>query len=143
MDAKQAITTQDVKPKKFALPRFYVRTTRVNEITDELSVNDYVALNIASASSGPKLEAIIQPESEVEQVHDEDTQEHVIERKANGKGKIERAPTAYNMFIKNTCEELIKTHASLTPRERYALAIQMWNDRKGKKSGGSGACAKP
>jgi hypothetical protein len=45
--------------------------------------------------------------------------------------KATRTPTAYNIFIKKTCEELMTTHVNMTPRERYALAIQMWKDRKG------------
>lgn len=142
-----------LKTKKFALPRFYVRHNQANlndalgsEIMDELSPNDYILQNVvnveeAPASTSKHLDTEV--ENEVETTVENDVEETEVQTvapskapkasktsKMTGKKRGERAPSAYNIFIKNTCERLVTTHGNLTAKERYALAIRMWNEQK-------------
>ncbi len=115
------------KPKKFALPRLYVRSNKTLDvaidISEDLTKDDFI-ITLADAT-----ENLVEMQEElVEEIPTE-----VKKETGKGKGKktkTERAPTAYNIFIKEMCEALLKTHTNMTPRERYALAIQMWKDRK-------------
>ena len=140
-----------VKPKKFALPRFYVRNSRaidiLSDMTDNLETENYKVSDIASTSNTTIPNEIHFEVAEQDTIV-EQKQELKVEKKkgksketkkatnkntnaeAEAKPKTTKTPTAYNIFIKETCETLTKTRANLTPRERYALAIQMWNESK-------------
>jgi hypothetical protein len=145
-----------LKAKKFALPRFYVRQNQAitndtsNDIMDELLPNDYI-LNVDKAEASTSIqiddmeetqvgvEAEVEAEVEIEQESEDTETETITPSKAGkatkatktaGKKRGERAPSAYNIFIKNTCERLVTTHGNLTAKERYALAIRMWNEQK-------------
>ena len=140
-----------VKPKKFALPRFYVRNSRaidtLSDMTDDLSADNYTVTDIASTSDTTVSTELHFEVTNQDTILDEKPEETVEKKKgkakktaknnatakaeAETKPKATKTPTAYNIFIKETCETLTNTRANLTPRERYALAIQMWNDRKG------------
>jgi hypothetical protein len=43
------------------------------------------------------------------------------------KPKVKREPTAYNLFIREKMNELIQTHNEITGRQRFSLAVKMWN----------------
>jgi hypothetical protein len=106
------------------------------EMTEDLSIDGYVLDVSATASSSVTIEVQdvkIDVQAELEKsTGGGDVEVKTKPVKAAKPSKATKPPTAYNIFIKTTCEELITTHVNLTPRERYALAIQMWNDRKGK-----------
>ena len=133
--------TAAIKPKKFVLPRFYVRNSRaadaVSEIADELTVDAW-AMEALPSTSTSALEnhadchkedvSSPSPVAKKEKTKEPKTKD----TEAKTKPTKVKAPSAYNVFIKETCDTLTKTHANLTPRERYALAIQMWNERKAK-----------
>jgi hypothetical protein len=138
-----------VKPKKFALPRFYVRNSRaidiLSDITDELETENYKVSDIASTSNTTVPNEIHLEVAEQDTIVEQKQELNVEKKKGKSKEtkkatnkntnteakpKTTKTPTAYNIFIKETCETLTKTRANLTPRERYALAIQMWNDSK-------------
>lgn len=119
-----------VKPKKFALPRFYIRNNQeTDDMNEELSVDGYIVENVSDTASSSMT-------VEVEEMQDKKLEVEVDNnaRKKDDKTKPTKSvkPSAYNIFIKATCEELTTTHVNMTPRERYALAIQMWNDYKRK-----------
>lgn len=117
----------EVKPKKFALPRMYIRNSRgsdaTTEMNEDLSVDSYIL--DASTSMAVEVQDVVVDKGENGGV--EEKAEPIRPTKPS---KATKTPTAYNIFVKTTCEELMTTHANMTPRERYALAIQMWNDRK-------------
>jgi hypothetical protein len=138
-----------VKPKKFALPRFYVRNSRaidtLSDMTDDLSPENYTVSEKASTSDTTVTTELHLEVANQDTILDEKQEVNLEKKKGKAKKtannntnvktetkpKATKAPTAYNIFIKETCETLTNTRANLTPRERYALAIQMWNDRKG------------
>jgi len=129
-----------VKPKKFALPRFYVRNSRaidtMSEMTEDLSIDGYVVESVSTSASGASGSMVtFMHDAIVEQYDNDVDDDRDLEAPATAiltkTTKATRTPTAYNIFIKKTCEELMTTHVNMTPRERYALAIQMWKDRKG------------
>jgi hypothetical protein len=136
-----------VNPKKFALPRFYVRNSRavdtLSDMTDDLSAENYTVINKASTSDTTVTTELHLEVANQDTILDEKQEVNLEKKKGKAKKtanntnaktetkpKATKAPTAYNIFIKETCETLTNTRANLTPRERYALAIQMWNDRK-------------
>jgi hypothetical protein len=140
------------KPKKFTLPRFYVRNSRaidtLSDMTDDLSAEIYIVSDKASTSDTTITTEMHLEVANQDTILDEKQEVNLEKKKGKAKkaannntnaktetkpkvAKATKAPTAYNIFIKETCETLLNTRANLTPRERYALAIQMWNDRKG------------
>lgn len=50
--------------------------------------------------------------------------------KANNEEKKPRAPTAYNLFMKEKMTELKESHPSLTNIERMKMAAEAWTESK-------------
>jgi hypothetical protein len=145
------------KVKKFTLPRFYVRHQEpydaLTEVPDELTVNDYIINERPSTSHVDDVENKTEVDvtevdvttNNVDIMNEVPSTSHIddVENKTESKvdepqrkatkakkPKTDRTPSAYNIFIKETCERLTKTHATITPKERYAMAIRLWNEQK-------------
>lgn len=120
------------KNKKVQLPKEYVRNPKVyqleyEDLEDELQ-SEHVIMSNVSASASVN---VFEPSPQVI----EDTV--VVYRKERKKAKkttnnVEKRPSAYNMFVKDTVQKLADSHKHMGRKERFQLAIQMWNEHKNK-----------
>lgn len=153
--------TNQAKPKKFALPKLYVRNhTHLDAIyEDNLCADEPLILKVDNVQQPTlvKTEEIetIDIEEQVPEVKTKSkakTKRQYVSKKKSGKvdkavdvvetltsepeptvqtvPKAVRKPSVYNIFIKDTLENLKSTHAHLTSKEKFTLAIQLWNERK-------------
>lgn len=138
MDSKlNEIIEHIQKPKKLVLPKSFLRCRNVHvdcsDIQDNLSAdpigNDEIEINNTGTNA---------KETNVE-VTDRNTfppsKDVKKDARKNKKTKDNeetrtRNPTAYNIFVKETVIKLQDTHKHLTPKERFKLAIAMWNENK-------------
>lgn len=112
------------KPKKLVLPKSYLRrpNTQVDlhDIQENLDIENVYCvkkqqeMNILEPSEDVKNEA--------KKIHNK-----IQEKKTKN-------PTAYNIFVKETVQQLTQTRKDLTPKERFRLAITMWNEHKQSKN---------
>ena len=143
-----------VKHKPFTLPKHYIRKQQeLSEILDNLTEDPpcvYVSsvkvhssttdntTNIASSST--TLTTLLEPSEKVQKERRKYTRkqhktpvEHekieVVEEEQE-EVKKERKPSAYNVFVKETLVGLAESHKEMSAKNRFALAIQKWNEHK-------------
>lgn len=102
--------------KKLVLPKFYLRTNNVENdmMEDELLEEEPIIL------PDP------QHEENVSEAQAGDNEQSTTEL---GKTK-KRAPTQYNIFIKETLVVLASTRQDLVGKERFKYAVHLWNEKK-------------
>jgi hypothetical protein len=105
--------------KKLALPKSYLRGCNLElQFEDELQTEDNL---------------ITRPEVEDEPCNDEKAAAPLkVENEENEALPIKkkRLPSKYNIFIKETLATLHKSHPHLLGKERFSLAVRMWNEQK-------------
>ena len=103
--------------KKLALPRSYMRGGNVEaQYEDELEMDTNLIIKVEEEP------AII--------AGSEDTPNDKVENGESSSQKKKRAPSKYNIFIKDTLAALHVSHPHLLGKERFALAVDMWNEKK-------------
>lgn len=141
-----------VKNKKLQLPKTYLRNPKsyqaeyadMEDVLEPESVQDVASLAVSVPSSSA---SVFEPNVEVQ------NEKVGVERKQRAKsakssktGQVvkelesnkseqpakEKRPTAYNVFVKDAVRKLQDSHQHLSSKERFQLAIQMWNDHKKK-----------
>lgn len=151
------------KPKKFVLPKFYIRNSATVEMAyednlaaeeplihkkeqppsmsshtnmDDVIVNKET-LNITEKVSGLELSAdttitkpSIKPKRQYNKKKIQPPPASEEPEASTSTPKAVRKPSAYNIFIKETLETLKGTHPQLSSKEKFTLAIQIWNERK-------------
>jgi hypothetical protein len=153
--------TNQAKPKKFALPKLYVRNHTHLDATyeDNLCADEPLILKVDTTVQQPSLvikDELLNtdvkeqlPQVETKPKPKPKAKRQYVSKKKVGKAadvvetltsepeptvqtvpKAVRKPSAYNIFIKDTLENLKSTHAHLTSKEKFTLAIQLWNERK-------------
>lgn len=155
------------KPKKFVLPRSYLRQkhAQADDFADVLHpekpllsyVTSLAVTDVASTYQVPQssviTECLCAPTSSSKHVEKQkrvrkpntasssvpvsvtsdekreevDTTEPIPQE---DKPVKEKRPTAYNIFVKSTLLRLAKSHEHMTSKERFSLAIVMWNEHK-------------
>jgi hypothetical protein len=121
------------KPKKFVLPRLYIRITKVvafeESLEDNLEPEQPLITSIVSV--------IFPNDQSVTHVPDEQgtTTKRLrqrIKKAENGttEKEIKRKPSNYNIFVKETLITLSRTHSHMTSKERFTLALMMWGEKK-------------
>lgn len=123
-------TTTEYQPKKLVLPRFYYRTHDAQNMDMELSLDEPVICKVEKAVEA--VEAVEGTETAVAVDAVDASKPVVVAAKAVKAVNTKRAPSAYNIYVKETLAVLTKTHSHMTSKERFSLAIQMWNDQKKK-----------
>lgn len=125
-------------PKKLTLPKGYKKSQhKNNELIDMEDCLDYeVASTVTSVANSftahNKMQQ--QKDSNTNVNNNQNVDIKVVEKTVKAKKekseKKARPPTAYNVFVKETMLKLQETHNELSGRERFNLAIKMWNDQK-------------
>lgn len=102
--------------KKLVLPKFYLRTNNVeNDMMEDELLEE---------------EPIILPEPQHED-NVSTTQTDELEQPTAELSKTKkRAPTQYNIFIKETMALLASTRQDLVGKERFKYAVHLWNEKK-------------
>lgn len=142
-----------VKHKPFTLPKHYIRKQQESsEILDNLE-EDTPTVFILSvkakgttddisnvASSSTTFTAILEPTEKVQKERRKYTRKQhktLVEQEKTEivaeeqqEVKKERRPTAYNVFVKETLASLAESHKEMSAKDRFALAIQKWNEHK-------------
>jgi len=146
-----------LKNKKLQLPKAYVRNTKAYQahyadMGDELTVevvDRSETINHIEAIQAIEvievIEAIDHTQANVtrdvfEPVTEVQNEKLAVEKKQRAKEKKdkdkehdkEKKPSAYNIFVKDAVKKLQDSHKHLGSKERFQLAIQMWNDHKKK-----------
>lgn len=144
-----------VKHKPFTLPKHYIRKHQeFSEVFDNLEVDTPTVFVVSSkkvnvtnddttniASSSTSLKEILEPTEKVQKERRKYTKkqqktpiEHdkteIIAEEQQEEVKKERRPTAYNVFVKETLAGLAESHKEMSAKDRFALAIQKWNEHK-------------
>ena len=94
--------------KKLALPKSYLRGSNLeSQFEDELETEDNLITRL-------------------------ETEEDAKGNESNEvlPTKKKRLPSKYNIFIKDTLAILHKSHPHLLGKERFSLAVRMWNEQK-------------
>lgn len=134
-----------LKNKKLQLPKAYVRNTKAYQahyadMGDELTVEvvDRIeaieAIEVIDHTQANVTRDVFEPVTEVQ------NEKLAVEKKQRAKEKKdkdkehdkEKKPSAYNIFVKDAVKKLQDSHKHLGSKERFQLAIQMWNDHKKK-----------
>lgn len=124
------------KPKKFVLPKCYMRNPKASDMEDIPDTLDFeeplviveTLTKIPETIATP--EAIVVPESAVTKKKKKEGTKAKKPVIAQAEETKKRKPTAYNIFVKETLANLASSHPQLTSQERFALAIKLWNDSK-------------
>jgi molybdopterin/thiamine biosynthesis adenylyltransferase len=131
-----------LKNKKLQLPKAYVRNPKAYQaqyadMEDELTVEASEVVEVVEVIEA--IEAIDCATTDVfEPVAEVRTEKQAVEKKQRAKEKKdnekdkEKKPSAYNIFVKDAVKKLQDSHKHLGSKERFQLAIQMWNDHKKK-----------
>jgi hypothetical protein len=146
------------KPKKLVLPKLYLvniqqRQMQFNDLEDNLQMEKnivFLDVNASKASTSSNAHNVFEPEPQVIK------EKSIKVKKQNRKKKttvIEEAiqpeieeiatviepvivelkpkrPSAYNIFVKDALSKLQESHKDMTSKERFSLAIHMWNESK-------------
>ena len=119
-----------LKNKKLQLPKAYVRNPKAYQaqyadMEDELTVEASEVVEVIEAIDCATTD-VFEPVAEVR------TEKQAVEKKQRAKEKKdkEKKPSAYNIFVKDAVKKLQDSHKHLGSKERFQLAIQMWNDHK-------------
>jgi hypothetical protein len=136
-----------LKNKKLQLPKAYVRNTKAyqahyadmgDELTVEVvdrseTINHIEAIEVIEAIDHTQANVtrdVFEPVTEVQ------NEKLAVEKKQRAKKDKEhdkeKKPSAYNIFVKDAVKKLQDSHKHLGSKERFQLAIQMWNDHKKK-----------
>ena len=143
-----------VKHKPFTLPKHYIRKQQESsEILDNLEEDTPTVFILSGkrhdttddvsnvASSSTTFTAILEPTEKVQKERrkytrkqhktpvEQEKTEIVVEEQQE-EVKKERKPTAYNVFVKETLASLAESHKEMSAKDRFALAIQKWNEHK-------------
>jgi hypothetical protein len=128
-----------LKNKKLQLPKAYVRNTKAYQahyadMGDELTVEvvDRIeaieAIEVIDHTQANVTRDVFEPVTEVQ------NEKLAVEKKQRAKKDKEhdkeKKPSAYNIFVKDAVKKLQDSHKHLGSKERFQLAIQMWNDHK-------------
>jgi hypothetical protein len=145
------------KPKKFVLPRFYLRTQHDVQVVDELLQEDnIICFNITSIVE-TEAQTIVEVQAtqntkpkksksnaknakskKVKEIETVETEDNIVTEIMDAvetvdvveATKTKRQPSAYNIYIKETLARLNGSHGHMTPKERFSLAIHLWNESK-------------
>jgi hypothetical protein len=113
----------EYQPKKLVLPRFYFRTH--DHFTGNAGMAGMASMDTEMMAEEPLIQKKKEKEPEIVDVVVVAKPEVIAED-----AKPKRGPSAYNVFVKETLGVLCKTHDHMTSKERFSLAIQMWNEQK-------------
>lgn len=120
-----------LKNKKLQLPKAYIRNPKTSQ-AEYAGMEDELSVEVVECIKDNQTIDIFEPALVVQ------NQKTVVEKKQRAKAtKIadkDKRPSAYNIFVKDTVRQLQGTHQHLGSKERFQLAIQMWNDHKKSKS---------
>lgn len=104
--------------KKLALPKSYLRGCNLElQFDDELQTEDNLITRL-----------VVEDEPCNEKAGDSLKVENDENEALPTKKK--RLPSKYNIFIKETLAILHKSHPHLLGKERFSLAVRMWNEQK-------------
>lgn len=141
-----------LKPKKFALPKKYMRDLRLNvdeSLINELDIEQPLLdveykINGNEVQHEPIQENVIENNDREDELTETDTKSKpkkqkpktVIKatEKTSNEVKKPRKPSAYNIFMKDTLEQLGHTHKHMPYKERFIYATQLWNAHKAQSS---------
>jgi hypothetical protein len=102
--------------KKLALSKSYLRGNNVEaQYEDELELDTNLILKVE--------EPPIDDKDGVKDDVKDDNVETLPQKK-------KRPPSKYNIFMKETIITLNASHPHLLGKERFALAVSMWNEKK-------------
>lgn len=115
------------KPKKFTLPKCYIRNHHAHDaevILDALDFEPTIITDTVTVcnNANASIDTLFQPSSTVTTERKKKKNVANVEKKRN--------PSVYNIFVKDTLAILTTSHHQLTSKERFSLAIKMWNDQK-------------
>lgn len=125
-----AIVQHILKNKKLQLPKAYIRNSKTYQaqyadMEDELVVDSIEPIKVVEYAQAD----VFEPDVAVT------TEKLAVEKKKRVKATKddkEKKPSAYNIFVKDAVKKLQDSHKHLGSKERFQLAIQMWNDHKKK-----------
>lgn len=122
-----------LKNKKLQLPKAYIRNSKASQ-AEYAGMEDELSVEVVECIKDNQTIDVFEPALEVQ------NQKTVVEKKQRAKAtKVadadkEKKPSAYNIFVKDAVRQLQGTHQHLGSKERFQLAIQMWNEHKKNKS---------
>lgn len=130
MSRVDIIVQHILKNKKVQLPKAYVRNPKVYQLEYEDLEDDLEADNTSVSNASTSI-TVFEPSPQVLE------EKVVVEKKERRQSKkttdnAEKRPSAYNIFVKDTVEKLADSHKHMGRKERFQLAIQMWNEHKNK-----------
>ena len=121
------------KNKKLVLPKTYVRNAKTYQVEYANMDDELVSESVLCITSVPPNQEhstnIFEPTLEVK-----NNKRRVTKKNTDEKVPSTKRPSAYNIFVKETVKKLQETHKHLSSKERFQLAIQMWNDTKTKQA---------
>jgi len=121
------------KPKKFVLPRLYIRITKVvafeESLEDNLEPEKPLLTSIASVISSNDKSVTHLPDEQDTTTKRLRQRSKKAEKGTNEK-EVKMKPSNYNIFVKETLVTLSMTHSHLTSKERFTLALMMWREKK-------------
>ncbi len=98
--------------KKLALSKVYLRGANIEQqYEDELQVEDNLIIREEANNDTKTIEVL--------EGQPQDTAP-----------KKKRAPTKYNIFMKERLSTLAISHPHLTGKERFTLSVSLWNEQK-------------
>jgi hypothetical protein len=152
------------KPKKLVLPKTYLRgphqkQIELYEMEDNLTIdtpliNDMISLVVDTKKPEQNTvgDNVFEPEPKVQKERTTKVRKQNKQKEASSSSQAlqpndntgnetkdkkevkQRKPTEYNIFVKETVVTLQESHKHMTSKERFSLAIQMWNEKKTVKS---------
>lgn len=110
--------------KRLVLPKSYLRGSNVeSQLEDELEMDTNLIIEKVLDENTP----LIKPSQKTSKASREDTKH---EQQETSTQKKKRPPSKYNIFMKETLATLQVSHPHLLGKERFSLAVEMWNTSK-------------
>jgi YABBY protein len=119
------------KAPKVEVPVIEASTSKAvvnSEVSQEEQVNNLVNQLAELVKKVELLENEVKELKQQQGAGSSETKQTVIKKEE--KEKKTRAPTAYNLFMKEKMLELKDTHSSLTNIERMKMAAEAWSESK-------------
>jgi hypothetical protein len=115
------------KTPKVEVPVVEASTSKV-VVSQEEQINNLVTQLAQLVKKVELLENEVKELKQQQGAGSSETKQTVIKKEE--KEKKTRAPTAYNLFMKERMLELKETHSSLTNIERMKMAAEAWSESK-------------
>lgn len=105
--------------KRLVLPKSYLRGSNVeSQLDDELQMDNNLIIENVPDENTPLIKPSRKTPKEKHEHQETPTQ------------KKKRPPSKYNIFMKETLATLQVSHPHLLGKERFSLAVDMWNTSK-------------